>query len=131
MLNGTARHARRFLIISIIGLLGAVLGAYAALEIFTLTTPQRVLVAAVPLAAFALFIVAEVRVIRRCDELEQRIQLEALAVAYPVSVLLVYGLGLLERAGVVIPGFSSLRDVWPLTVLPYFVGFALARRRYR
>jgi hypothetical protein len=30
-----------------------------------------------------------------------------------------------------IPGFSGLRDVWPRTVLPYFVGFALSRRRYR
>lgn len=130
-MNGPARQTRRLLLASIIGLGVAVFGAYAVLEIFTLSPPLRGFVAAVPLAAFALFIVAEVREIRRCDELEQRIQLEALAVAYPVSVLLVYGLGLLERAGVVIPGFASLRDVWPLTVLPYFVGFALARRRYR
>jgi hypothetical protein len=121
----------RLLAIAGIGLLGAVFGAYAVLEIFTLTTPLRVIVAAVPLAAFILFIGAEVRVIRGGDELEQRIQLEALAVAYPVAVLLVYGLGLLERAGVVVAGFSSLRDVWPLTVVPYFIGFALARRRYR
>jgi hypothetical protein len=97
MMSGTPPRTRRLLIASLFGLVSAVLGAYAVLETLTLAKPLRVLVAAVPLAAFALFIVAEVREIRRCDELEQRIQLEALAVAYPVGVLLVYGLGLLAR----------------------------------
>lgn len=112
-------------------LLGAVVGAYLVLETLTLTVPVRLLVAAGPLAACAYFIVTEVRVIRQSDELQQRIQLEALALAYPTAILLVYAVGLLERAGVVVPGFSGLRDVWPLTVVPYFVGIALAQRRYR
>ena len=92
---------------------------------------RRFVVAAVPLIAFAWFIAVEVRAIRGGDELQRRIQLEALAVAYPASILLVYALGLLERAGVSVPGFRDLRDVWPLTILPYFVGIVLAQRRYR
>ena len=116
---------------SAIALFVAVPGAYAVLELLPLSRPLRLLVVAVPMTAFVVFIAAEIRMIRRCDELQQRIQLEAFALAYPTAILLVYGLGLLERAGVVVPGLSSLRDVWPLTVLPYFVGIALARRRYR
>jgi hypothetical protein len=41
------------------------------------------------------------------------------------------GSGRAVRAGVLVPGLSGLRDVWPLTVLPYFVGVAMAQRRYR
>lgn len=44
---------------------------------------------------------------------------------------MVFGLGLLDRAGLVVPTFEQLRDVWPLTTLPYFVGLGVARRRYR
>ena len=112
-------------------LLVSVIAAYAALETLSLARPLRLAVAAVPLAAFGWFIATEVRAIRRSDELQQRIQLEALAVAYPAAIMLVYALGLLERAGVSVPGFRDLRDVWPLTIVPYFVGIALARRRYR
>jgi len=72
-----------------------------------------------------------VRDIRQLDELQRRIELEALAVAYPSAILLVFAVGFLERAGIVSPGFTNLRDVWPLTILPYWVGMAIATRRYR
>lgn len=90
-----------------------------------------VAISALPVIAFTWFIVTVVRDIRRLDELQRRIQLEALAVAYPSAILLVFAVGFLERAGIVFPGFTNLRDVWPLTVLPYWVGMALATRRYR
>ena len=90
-----------------------------------------VAIAALPVAAFTWFIVAFVRHIRKLDELQRRIQLEALAVAYPSAILLVFAVGFLERAGIVFPGFTNLRDVWPLTILPYWVGLAVATRRYR
>lgn len=109
----------------------AVVLAYAALETLTLSQPLRVAIALLPWVAFAWFIAAEVRLVRGLDELQQRIQLQALAVAYPTSILLVFGLGLLERAGVVVSGFRDLRDVWPLTIMAYFIGLALARRRYQ
>ena len=91
----------------------------------------RLALALLPLGGFVFFIVAEVRLIRCLDEMQQRVQLEALSVAYPTTILLVFGLGFLERAGYEVPGFERLRDVWPLTVLPYWLGLALAWRRYR
>ena len=107
------------------------IGAMVAIEALQLPAAARAGVAALPVAAFAWFIVAEMRSIRCLDELRQRIQLEALAIAYPSAILLVFGLGFLERAGVRIPAFEQLRDVWPLTTLPYFVGLYIAQRRYR
>jgi len=82
-------------------------------------------------AAFGLFIAAEVRMLRQLDEMHRRIQLEALAIAFPTAILLVFTLGVLERAGVVVWGFQRLRDVWPLVALPYMIGLAIATRRYR
>lgn len=82
-------------------------------------------------ATFALFIAAEVRMLRQLDELHRRIQLEALAIAFPTAILAVFTLGVLERAGIVVWGFQRLRDVWPLVALPYMIGLAIATRRYR
>jgi hypothetical protein len=121
----------RAVLVAGVVLLVALVGAYAVLEAIPLSLPLRLLVAAAPLAAFGYFIATEVRTIRSTDELQQRIQLEALALAYPAAIMLIYALGLLERVGVLVPGFSSLRDVWPLAILPYFVGIVLAYRRYR
>jgi hypothetical protein len=91
----------------------------------------RIAVGLVAVAAFGLFIVAEIRVLRQLDEMHRRIQLEALAIAYPAAILLVFTLGVLERAGIVVWGFQRLRDVWPLVALPYMIGLAIATRRYR
>ena len=91
----------------------------------------RIAVGLVAVAAFGLFIAAEIRLLSRLDELERRIQLEALAIAYPTAILLVFTLGVLERAGIAVWGFQRLRDVWPLVALPYVIGLAIATRRYR
>ncbi len=107
------------------------LASVIALKTLTPGPAGRLALALLPLGGFVLFIVAEVRLIRCLDEMQQRVQLEALAVAYPTTILLVFGLGFLERAGCEVPGFERLRDVWPLTVLPYWLGLALAWRRYR
>ena len=91
----------------------------------------RVAAGLLAVAAFGLFIAAEIRVLRGLDEMQRRIQLEALAIAYPTAILLVFTLGVLERAGIVVWGFQRLRDVWPLVALPYVIGLAIATRRYR
>lgn len=85
----------------------------------------------IAVAAFGLFIAAEIRVLGQLDEMHRRIQLEALAIAYPTAILLVFTLGVLERAGIVVWGFQRLRDVWPLVALPYMIGLAIATRQYR
>jgi len=91
----------------------------------------RLAVGLMAVAAFGLFIAAEVRMLRELDEMHRRIQLEALAIAFPTAILLVFTLGVLERAGIVVWGFQRLRDVWPLVALPYMIGLAIATRRYR
>ena len=122
---------RRLLVGPGLTFVATALGARVAFKLVPLAPRVAALVAALPVAAFAWFITTAVRLVRGLDELEQRIQLEALAVAYPSAILMVYAVGLLEAAGIVLPGFVNLRDQWPLVVLPYFVGLWIVGRRYR
>jgi hypothetical protein len=70
-------------------------------------------------------------VLRRVDELERRIQLEALAIAFPAAVLLLMALALLERATALSPQDWSYRHIWFFLPLFYFASLGVARRRYR
>jgi hypothetical protein len=90
----------------------------------------RVLVALVPTPFVALFLVMIVRGIRQMDELERRIHLEAVGVAYPLAILLFMTLGLLELAIPLKKEDWSYRHVWIYLPIFYFIGLAIARKRY-
>ena len=85
-----------------------------------------------PVPFFVFFLLTEVRYMRNLDELQRRIQLEALAIAFPVVLLLLMTLGLLQVAGVAISQEDwSYRHIWFLALLAYAVGVKMAERRYR
>jgi hypothetical protein len=71
-----------------------------------------------------------IRAARDLDELERRIQLEALAFAFVLAVLLLMTLGLMELAITLNRDDWSYRHVWAMLPMLYFGGLALARRRY-
>src|SRR5262245_12588040 len=96
-----------------------------------LSTSTRALAALLPALAMAAFLWIEISYMRQPDELHRRVQLEALAVAFPLAILLVFTVGSLERAGVHIEGFERPRDLWPLVIIPYPIGLLLAWHRYR
>lgn len=81
-----------------------------------------------PLAGVALLTI--VRGARELDELEQRIQLEALAIAFVLALLLLMTLGLMELAVTLNPADWSYRHVWAMMPVLYFGGLTFARRRY-
>jgi hypothetical protein len=83
-----------------------------------------------PVIPFAWFLHALVGAIRSADELERRIHLEALAVAFPLSVFLLMVLGLVELATDLNPADWSYRHLWPLMLVFWLSGQVLARRRY-
>lgn len=69
---------------------------------------------------------------RNLDELQRRIQLEALALAFPVVLLLLMTLGLLQVAGVAISQEDwSYRHIWIIALALYAAGVAFAKRRYQ
>jgi hypothetical protein len=97
----------------------------------TMTTPAvRVAAALLPIPPFTLWLIFMVRGARELDELQRRIQLEALAFAFPLTLILLLTLGLLEIAIELNPDDWSYRHVWAMLPLFYFMGLALAKRRY-
>ncbi|HJR78593.1 MAG TPA: hypothetical protein VJ821_00890 [Anaerolineales bacterium] len=91
----------------------------------------RVLIALAPIVPFAFFLVLVLAGIRQMDELHRKVHLEALAIAFPLTMLLLMLLGLLELVMPLDPENWSYRHVWQLLPLLYFIGLALTWRRYQ
>ena len=86
----------------------------------------RILVALLPILPFAAFLYLAVKEQRQMDELELRIQVEALAIAFPLSILFLMVFGLIGQA----IDLTLERHVWFYLPIFYFIGLTLARRRY-
>ncbi|HEY0811174.1 MAG TPA: hypothetical protein VGD49_13490 [Longimicrobiales bacterium] len=105
-------------------------GARMGLEIAQ-STWLRIALAILPVPFFVGVIRVAFRAIGSGDELFRRIHLEALAFAFPVTVTLLMVLGLFELATGLNPDDFSYRHVWPMAIIAYYGGWALAMRRYR
>jgi hypothetical protein len=90
----------------------------------------RLLIALVPVLPFMLALVGFVRGIRSMDELHRRVHLEALVLAFPLTLLLVMTLGLLDLAVGLSPDDWSYRHLLPFLVIFYAFGLWRAWKRY-
>ena len=107
------------------------IAARALVEMTSLPLAARISVAVLPVAVFIIWVASCVRAARRMvDELERRIQLEALAFAFPCAFAVIMGLGLLELVVKLPRDDLSYRHVWAMLPIFYFAGLAMARRRY-
>jgi hypothetical protein len=91
----------------------------------------RLAVAIVPIVPFALFLWYFIRGLRKGDELERKIQLEALAIAFPLAILLLMILALVELAHPLNPDDWSYRHVWTFLPVFWLAGQMIARRKYQ
>ena len=107
------------------------LAARLGLEVLEYGSSSAILLALLPVPFFAAFLWCVITGVRMSDELERRIQLEALAFAFPLTMLLLMLLGLLELATELNRDDWSYRHVWMFLPLLYLGGMALARRRYQ
>jgi hypothetical protein len=126
---GTRRPARTVGLSAMV-LLVLFVAARGLLELSALPTALRVFIALLPVVAFVWLLWAFMQEVTQADELERRIQLEALAVAFPLTLILVMTLGLLQLAVPLSPDDWSYRHIWPLIYVFYLFGLLRARRRY-
>ncbi|WP_319518878.1 hypothetical protein [uncultured Martelella sp.] len=112
------------------------LAAYAALLIFSQHllgnglegNTLRLSIALLPMLPALFICVVVVRCIRQLDELQRRVQLEALAVAFAGTALITFSYGFLEGIG--FPRLSMFM-VWPLMAAIWFVGVIIGKFRFR
>jgi hypothetical protein len=111
------------------------MGAYVILLLVSVallnsnpTAPWRGLVAVLPAIPIILILLVVVRLIGRLDELQRRIQLDAIAFAFGATAIVTFTWGLLETAG-----FPHLSLIWVLLLMSALWGVAtiFASRRYR
>jgi len=105
--------------------------ARGVLELNDISPALRIAAALLPIPPFSFMLWKIIKGVRHMDELEQRIHLEALAVAFPLALILLMTLGLLELAVQLPPDDLGYRHVWAFLPALYFGGLALARRRYQ
>lgn len=70
---------------------------------------------------------AIVRQLRRVDELQRKIQFEALGLAFAATAIITFSYGFLENVG--FPKLSMFA-VWPLMAAFWIIGYIISSRRY-
>ena len=90
----------------------------------------RVAIALVPTPFFVWWLWTWLRGLKNMDELQQRIELEALAFAFPTTLVFLAAIGLLDSAIALRPAEVSLRHMWLMMPMLYYIGLWNAQRRY-
>jgi hypothetical protein len=107
----------------------AYFAARFALEAWAPPPHWDIVVANVPTLAFFWFVWVARRALKDFDEMQRRIHLEALALAFPTTMLVLMTLGLLDSA--LTPLWIPLRDLWVVLPVLYGLCFAVVNQRYR
>jgi hypothetical protein len=91
----------------------------------------RIAIALLPVPFFVWWLWTWLQGVSRMDELERRIELEALAFAFPITVVALMTLGLLDVAIPLDRDDFSGRHLWLMMPMLYYIGLWRAQRRYR
>ena len=96
------------------------------------SVPLRAIVAIVPALAIALLMHAGLRYLREIDELQRRIETEAIAAAALLVSLVYFAGGLLQKAKVIdVDAGAAMIWVFPMLMLAYAIAKFIAVRRYK
>lgn len=128
--NWFVQKENRFVLVGILWFV-AFWVARGLLERTDLPTWIRVIAALGPIPIFAWFLVSFIRTIRGMDELERKIHLEALAIAFPLAIVLLQTLALMQRAVTLKFEDWSYAHVWIYLPIFYFLSLGLVRKRYQ
>lgn len=98
-----------------------------AIENRELGSEERIALAVLPVLLRGVMILLVVAGVRRLDELQQRIQLDALAMAYPTAMMLGMLVEYLQKGR--FAGGWTVGEIWPWMFLLYVLAYAFARWR--
>ena len=101
------------------------------LELGIASPAARVAIALLPTPFFVYYLWTWMKGVAEMDELERRIELEALGFAFPAAVVVLMTIGLLDLAAALSPDDFSLRHIWVMMPLFYYAGLWRAKRRYQ
>jgi hypothetical protein len=116
--------------------LGAGIGLYLVLLFGTVVAVHRwalqggalVALLLLPMIGIGATAIAILRQIWRLDEMQRRIQLDAIAISFLATAVTTLGWGFAQLGGA--PPMHPFA-VWPMMAVYWIIGIAVARRRYR
>lgn len=92
--------------------------------------PLRAAIALLPIPFFVWYLWTWMKGVASMDELQRRIELEALGFAFPAALVILMTVGLLDLAIALNPNDFSLHHIWLMLPALYYVGLWRAKRRY-
>src|SRR5579871_2800545 len=102
-----------------------------ALKRFHPSKPAGIILSFIPTITFALFIYDYIKRINAMDEVERRVQLEAVVWAFSLGLLLLMTLGLLDLVITLKKeDWGNITFVIPCFFAFYFIGILISRRKY-
>jgi hypothetical protein len=120
---------RRFLVQAIPALI-LLFGLALAGRTFARGTPARIAIAALLSVVTGYVIVISVATIRRLDEMQQRLHLEAIAISFTVTAVLATASEYMTKAGARLPTLD-LGWWWPFMAFTWVGAVWVLSRRYR
>ncbi len=110
---------------------GSYLVALLLQKYLVLSPPMQVAVALIPVGPFVFFVLRFIAHLRNLDELHRRVHFEALGFAFPLTMLFLMTLGLLERSHLLSSENWRYRHIWFYLPFFYLIGITISWRRYR
>lgn len=105
-------------------------GSLFALKSFDIPTGAGIVLTIVTVLAFAVFIYKYYRSIFFMDEVQIKIQMEAIVLAFALGLILLMTLGLLDFVIILNKEDWSYRFMIPFFISFYFIGFFISKRKY-
>lgn len=106
------------------------IGSFLVLKSFELPKGAGIVLTTITVLAFAVFIYKYYRSIFFMDEVQIKIQMEAIVIAFSLGLMLLMTLGLLDLFLTLNKENWSYRHLVPVFVIFYFAGIAISRRKY-
>ena len=106
------------------------IGSLFALKTLDISQSAGIILTLVTILAFSLFIYKYYRSIYFMDEVQVKIQMEAVVIAFSLGLLLLMTLGLLELRIQLNKDDWSYRHLFPMFIAFYFIGLLISRNKY-
>ncbi|HJS55979.1 MAG TPA: hypothetical protein VJ765_15615 [Chitinophagaceae bacterium] len=106
------------------------MGSLLALKSLTPEKEVGVVLSVIPVLAFSVFIYKFYRSIFFMDEVQIKIQMEAVVIAFTLGLLMLMTLGLLDLVITLNKEDWSYRHLVPYFVIFYFIGLFISKRKY-
>lgn len=106
------------------------IGSLFALKTLDISQAAGIILTLVTILAFALFIYKYYRSIYFMDEVQIKIQMEAVVIGFSLGLLLLLALGLLEFCIQLNKDDWSYRHLFPMFIAFYLIGLLISRNKY-